>query len=233
MIQTGQQRLMFCGGTQEINWLSMVSFDALNSFSMRVDDPTAASRPFDRDRDGLVPGGGGAMLILESLASAQKRDARIYGEILAYGFSADGDHLTLPSGEGAQRAMAATMQNAGLSAGDLDYIRARATSTPLGDRAEATAIHDLFGANGPPVASTKGLTGHECWMAGASESIYNLLMIRDGFLAGNANFTAQEDDAPQINVLKETLRGDVRTILSNSFGFGGTNASLIFRAFDQ
>jgi 3-oxoacyl-[acyl-carrier-protein] synthase-1 len=233
MIQTGQQRLMFCGGTQEINWLSMVSFDALNSFSMRVDDPTAASRPFDRDRDGLVPGGGGAMLILESLASAQKRDARIYGEILAYGFSADGDHLTLPSGEGAQRAMAATMQNAGLSAGDLDYISAHATSTPLGDRAEATAIHDLFGANGPPVASTKGLTGHECWMAGASESIYNLLMIRDGFLAGNANFTAQEDDAPQINVLKETLRGDVRTILSNSFGFGGTNASLIFRAFDQ
>jgi 3-oxoacyl-[acyl-carrier-protein] synthase-1 len=233
MIQTGQQRLMFCGGTQEINWLSMVSFDALNSFSMRVDDPTAASRPFDRDRDGLVPGGGGAMLILESLASAQKRDARIYGEILAYGFSADGDHLTLPSGEGAQRAMAATMQNAGLSAGDLDYISAHATSTPLGDRAEATAIHDLFGANGPPVASTKGLTGHECWMAGATESIYNLLMIRDGFLAGNANFTAQEDDAPQINVLKETLRGDVRTILSNSFGFGGTNASLIFRAFDQ
>jgi len=233
MIQSGQQRVVFAGGAQEINWLSMVSFDALNSFSVRTEDPTTSSRPFDKDRDGLVPGGGGAMLILESLASASARNARIYGEVLAYGFSADGDHLTLPSGEGAHRAMVSTLENAGLQTSDIDYISAHATSTPLGDRAEATAIHELFGADGPPVASTKAMTGHECWMSGASESIYNLLMIRDGFLAPNLNFTAQEAEAPRINVLSELQSGDVRTILSNSFGFGGTNASLIFRAFAQ
>ncbi len=233
MIQSGQQRMVFAGGAQEINWLSMVSFDALNSFSMRTDDPGSSSRPFDKDRDGLVPGGGGAMLILESLDSAAARNARIYGEVLAYGFSADGDHLTLPSGEGAQRAMAATLRNAGLQPTDIDYVSAHATSTPLGDRAEATALHKLFGPNGPPIASTKAMTGHECWMAGASESIYNLLMIRDGFLAPNLNFTEQEEEAPKINILAEQQHGEVRTILSNSFGFGGTNASLIFRAFSQ
>ncbi|MCA8957288.1 MAG: beta-ketoacyl-[acyl-carrier-protein] synthase family protein [Planctomycetes bacterium] len=233
LIRSGQQRMVFAGGTQEINWLAMVSFDALNSFSLRTDDPARASRPFDKDRDGLVPGAGGAMLILESLESATARNAQIYGEVVAYGFSADGDHLTLPSGEGAGRAMRATLDQAGLRPGDIDYISAHATSTVLGDVAEAGAIHDLFGAQGPPVASTKGMTGHECWMAGASEAIYCLLMLRDGFLAPNVNFTEQEQDAPRIHVLTETAQVEANTILSNSFGFGGTNACLILRRFRQ
>ncbi len=233
VIRSGSQRMIFAGGTQESHWLSMISFDALNSFSLREDDPARASRPFDAERDGLVPGAGGAMLILESLASAQARDARIFGEVVSYAFSSDGDHLTLPSGRGAQRCMRQALENAGLTVGDVDYVNAHATSTPLGDRAEALAIHEVFGSKGPPVASTKGLTGHECWMAGASEVLYSALMMRDGFLAANANFSAQEEDAPEINVLRETLRGEPDIVLSNSFGFGGTNACLILRRFRQ
>ena len=233
LIKGGQQRVVFTGGTQETNWLSMVSFDALNSFSTRFDDPAAASRPFDKDRDGLVPGGGGAMLILESLDSASARNARIFGEVAGYGFSSDGNHLTLPSGDGAKRAMEATLRDAGATRGDVDYISAHATGTMLGDKAEATAINGLFGPEGPSVASTKSVTGHECWMAGASETIYACLMLRDGFLAPNLNFTEQEEETPKINVLGEILRGDVDTILSNSFGFGGTNASLLLRRFKQ
>jgi 3-oxoacyl-[acyl-carrier-protein] synthase-1 len=233
LIKGGQQRVVFTGGTQETNWLSMVSFDALNSFSTRFDDPAAASRPFDKDRDGLVPGGGGAMLILESLDSASARNARIFGEVAGYGFSSDGNHLTLPSGDGAKRAMEATLRDAGATRGDVDYISAHATGTMLGDKAEATAINGLFGPEGPSVASTKSVTGHECWMAGASETIYACLMLRDGFLAPNLNFTEQEEETPKINVLGEILRGDVDTILSNSFGFGGTNACLLLRRFKQ
>ena len=231
LIRSGAQRQIFAGGTQETNWLSMVSFDALNSFSMREQDPPRASRPFDRGRDGLVPGGGGAMLILESLESAQRRGAQIFGEILAYAFSSDGDHLTLPSGDGARRCMVKALEAAGLGVGDIDYVNAHATSTPQGDRAEATAIHGVFGSNGPPVSSTKSMTGHECWMAGASELVYSALMLRDGFLAPNLNFEAQEDDTPQIAVLTRTAEVAVDTILSNSFGFGGTNACVVLRRF--
>jgi 3-oxoacyl-[acyl-carrier-protein] synthase I len=233
MVQSGQQRMVFTGGAQEINWLSMVSFDALNSFSIRHEEPHKSSRPFDKDRDGLVPGGGGAMLIIESLESASARNAQIYGEILSYGFSSDGDHLTLPSGGGARRAMQATMKAANLEPTDIDYISAHATSTPLGDAAEASAIHAIFGESGPPVASTKGMTGHECWMAGASELIYACLMMRDGFLASNVNFEEQEEGAAKINVLEDNEHGAPDTIMSNSFGFGGTNASLILRRFAQ
>jgi 3-oxoacyl-[acyl-carrier-protein] synthase-1 len=233
LIRSGSQRVVFAGGTQESHWLSMVSFDALNSFSLVEDEPTIASRPFDHERDGLIPGGGAAMLILESLESAQKRDARIYGEIVSYAFSSDGDHLTLPSGRGAKGCMRKAVDIAGLTLADVDYVNAHATSTPLGDRAEALAINGVFGSNGPPVSSTKGMTGHECWMAGASEIVYSALMMRDGFLAPNLNFTAQEEDTPQINVLPKTERGDPDVILSNSFGFGGTNACLILKRFRQ
>jgi len=232
LIRSGAQRMVFAGGTQEINWLSMVSFDALNGFSTREGEPALASRPFDRDRDGLVPGGGGAMLILESLESARARDARIFGEVVAYAFSSDGDHLTLPSGDGAYRCMRSALENAGIAPGGIDYINAHATATVQGDRAEAAAIHRLFGSEGPPVSSTKSMTGHECWMAGASEALYSLLMIRDGFLAPTVNFKAQDPDMAPINVIGETVRRPPRTILSNSFGFGGTNACLILRRFD-
>ncbi len=236
LVRSGDQRVVFVGGTQEMNWLSMVSFDALQSFSLRHDDPPAASRPFDNERDGLIPGGGAAMVVLESLESAQARDAEIFAELIAYGFSSDGDHLTLPSGDGAQRCMARALQNAGVSPGEIDYINAHATSTPLGDRAEATAIHELFGTAGPPVSSTKSMTGHECWMAGAAELIYCTLMMRDGFIAPTLNFTEQDDETPTINVIGQAAGGDhhraeLRTVLTNSFGFGGTNAALVLRKF--
>jgi len=231
LIRDGAQNVVFAGGSQERHWLSMISFDALNSFSLLEDQPQQASRPFDKDRDGLVPGGGAGMLILESLEHAQQRGATIFGEIISYGFSSDGDHLTLPSGDGARRCMQSALEIAGLKPDDIDYINAHATSTPLGDRAEATAIHEIFGSSGPPVSSTKGMTGHECWMAGASELIYSTLMMRDGFLAPNVNFSGQDEETPAINVLGETYHGNVDTILSNSFGFGGTNASIVLRRF--
>ncbi len=231
LIRSGSQRIVFTGGTQETHWLAMVSFDALNSFSLREGDPHRASRPFDSERDGLVPGGGGAMLVLESLSSAKARDAKIYAEVVSYAFSSDGDHLTSPSGRGAQGCMEKALEIAGVGPGQVDYINAHATSTPKGDQAEAMAIHAVFGDKGPPVSSTKSMTGHECWMAGASELVYSALMIRDGFLAPNINFTQQEEGASPINVLAATERGDADLILSNSFGFGGTNASVMLRRF--
>ena len=231
LIRSGAQRMVFAGGVQETNWLAMVSFDALGSFSTREAEPAAASRPFDRERDGLVPGGGGAMLILESLESAEARGARIHGELVSYAFSSDGDHLTLPSGDGAYRCMKAALEQAGIAPQEVDYVNAHATGTPLGDQAEARAIHQLFGERGAPVSSTKSLTGHECWMAGASEAIYSLLMIRDGFLAGNKNFTGFDPETPPIHVIPATLPAAPRVVLSNSFGFGGTNACLVLRRF--
>lgn len=233
LIRSGAQRMVFAGAAQEINWLSMVSFDALGSFSVREDAPHAASRPFDKDRDGLVPGGGSAMLILESLESAQARGAKIHGEILSYAFSSDGDHLTTPSGDGASRCMKKALAGAGIEPGEIDYINAHATSTPIGDRQEATAIREIFGEDGPPVSSTKSMTGHECWMAGASETVYSLLMMRDGFVAPNVNFQGFDDETPRINVCAEARDAEVRTVLSNSFGFGGTNACLVLRKFDS
>ena len=232
LIRSGAQRMVFAGGAQETNWLCMVSFDALNAFSVREHDPKGASRPFDRARDGLVPGGGGAMLILESLESAVARRARIFGEIIAYSYCSDGDHLTLPSGDGALRCMNAALAQAGVRPDEIDYIKAHATGTVLGDRVEARAIHAIFGSSGPPVSSTKGMTGHECWMAGASEAVYALLMIRDGFLARNVNFEEFDDETPRINILRRTEQTSPRTVLTNSFGFGGTNACLVLRRFD-
>jgi len=233
LIKSGAQRMVFAGGAQEVNWLSMVSFDAMKSFSVRHDEPQGSSRPFDKGRDGLIPGGGGAVVILESLESATARDARIYGEIIGYGFSSDGDHLTTPSGDGALRCMKSALESSGVGAGEVDYINAHATSTPLGDQREAGAIHEIFGSNGPPVSSTKSMTGHECWMAGASEVVYCLLMMRDGFLAPNINFEGFDEETPEINLVTETQRGEPDVILSNSFGFGGTNASIVLRRFEQ
>lgn len=233
LIKSGAQRMVFAGGCQEVNWLSMVSFDAMKSFSIRHDEPAKASRPFDKDRDGLIPGGGGAMVILESLDSAKARDAQIYGEVIGYGFSSDGDHLTTPSGDGALRCMRNVLETSGVDKGEIDYVNAHATSTPLGDQREAVAIHEIFGSNGPAVSSTKSMTGHECWMAGTSEVVYSLLMMRDGFLAPNINFGGFDEETPEINVITQAQSGDPRVILSNSFGFGGTNASILLRRFDQ
>ncbi|MEI6148235.1 MAG: beta-ketoacyl-[acyl-carrier-protein] synthase family protein [bacterium] len=233
MIKMGWTDVMFTGGCQEVCWESMAAFDGLMAFSTRVDAPAQASRPFDRDRDGLVPSGGAAILFLEELSSAKARNAKIYAEMIGYTLTSDGYHLTEPSSTGAMRCMTNALQQAGISASDVDYINAHATATLAGDMAEAKAIHAVFGSNGPPVSSTKSMTGHECWMAGASEAIYSILMMRDGFVAPNVNFTGFSEGMPEINVTPKTLTSKLDIVLSNSFGFGGTNACLLFKRYAE
>jgi 3-oxoacyl-[acyl-carrier-protein] synthase-1 len=233
MIKLGWLDRVITGGCQELCWESMAAFDGLMAFSTRVDEPQKASRPFSKDRDGLIPGGGAAALFLESLESAKARGAKILGEVLGYACNADGSHPTNPSAEGAERCMRLALDQAGLTLKDVDYINAHATSTPAGDFAEAKAINTLFGPDGPPVSSTKSMTGHECWMAGASEVIYSLLMMRDGFIAPNINFTGLSEETPPINVAAKTTPADLNLILSNSFGFGGTNACLLLKRYSD
>ena len=229
LIKSGLQDMIICGGAQEINKYAMGNFDALSAFSVREDEPTRASRPFDRNRDGLVPSGGAATVILESLESAQRRGAHIYGEVVGYGFSSNGGHISNPTVEGPVRALAKSLADAGLQATDIDYINAHATSTPAGDASEAKAIDALFGAHGTPVSSTKSMTGHECWMAGASEIVYSMLMMENGFIAPNINFETPDDDSAKLNIISKTTNATIDTFLSNSFGFGGTNSSLIIK----
>ena len=233
MIKMGWTDVMFTGGCQEVCWESMAAFDALMTFSTRVDSPAQASRPFDQHRDGLVPSGGGAILFLEELSSAKARNAKIYAEMIGYALTSDGYHLTEPSSIGAVRCMSDVLKQAGISANDVDYINAHATATIAGDMSEAKAIHAVFGSNGPPVSSTKSMTGHECWMAGASEAIYSILMLRDGFVAPNVNFTGFSEGMPKINVAAKPLQKDLKIVLSNSFGFGGTNACLLFKRYAE
>ncbi len=228
-IKTGLQDCMVCGGAQEINHLSMGTFDALSAFSIRETEPTKASRPFDRDRDGLIPSGGAATVILESLESAQKRGAPILAEVVGYGFSSNGGHISNPTVDGPMRSLHMALRDAGLEAKAIDYINAHATSTPAGDSSEARAIHEVFGEYKPYVSSTKSMTGHECWMAGASEIIYSMLMMQKGFLAPNINFDNPDEDSAKLNIVKNTIEKDIVVFLSNSFGFGGTNSSLIIR----
>lgn len=228
-IKTGLQDMIICGGAQEINHLSMGTFDALSAFSIRENDPTKASRPFDRDRDGLIPSGGAATVILETLESAQKRGAKILGEVIGYGFSSNGGHISNPTVDGPVRSLRIAMKDAGLQAKEIDYINAHATSTPAGDSSEARAIDEVFGAHRPLVSSTKSMTGHECWMAGASEIVYSVLMMQNSFVAPNINFENPDEDSAKLNIAKSTTEKDIVVFLSNSFGFGGTNSSLIIR----
>lgn len=228
-IKTGLQDCIVCGGAQEINHLAMGTFDALSAFSIQEADPAKASRPFDRNRDGLVPSGGAATVILESLESAQKRGATILGEVVGYGFSSNGAHISNPTVEGPGRSLLRALKDAGMQAADIDYINAHATSTPAGDSSEAKAIHEVFGTHKPYVSSTKSMTGHECWMAGASEIIYSMLMMQHSFLAPNINFENPDEDSAKLNIVKTTLEKDIVVFLSNSFGFGGTNSSLIIK----
>ncbi|MEO6541734.1 MAG: beta-ketoacyl-[acyl-carrier-protein] synthase family protein [Ferruginibacter sp.] len=228
-IKTGLQDCVVCGGAQEINHLSMGTFDALSAFSVREGAPAQASRPFDRDRDGLIPSGGAATVILESLESAQKRGAKILGEVIGYGFSSNGGHISNPTVDGPVRSLHMAMKDAGIQSGDVDYINAHATSTPAGDASEAKALHDVFGEHKPLVSSTKSMTGHECWMAGASEIVYSVLMMQHSFVAPNINFENPDEDSAKLNIAKMTVEKDIVVFLSNSFGFGGTNSSLIIR----
>ena len=230
MIKNGLQDTVICGGAQETNKFSMASFDGLGVFSAREDEPTKASRPFDKGRDGLIPSGGGATLILESYESAVKRGAPIIAEVLGYGFSSNGGHISTPNIDGPAIAMERALKMSGLKPDDINYINAHATSTPIGDANEAQAIHKIFG-NKIPVSSTKSMTGHECWMAGASEVIYSILMMQNDFVAPNINLENPDDDAKKINLITETKNQKIDVFLSNSFGFGGTNSALIVKKF--
>lgn len=228
-IRNGMQDCIVCGGAQETNNYSMGNFDALGAFSIREDKPTMASRPFDKFRDGLVPSGGAATVIVESLESARKRGAKILGEIIGYGFSSNGEHISNPSVQGPARSLKMAMKNSGLSVQEIDYINAHATSTPAGDASEAKAIHEVFDEGKTPVSSTKSMTGHECWMAGASEIVYSTLMMQNSFVAPNINFETPDEDSVRLNIINKTLNKNIDVFLSNSFGFGGTNSSLIVK----
>ncbi|MBL1280480.1 MAG: beta-ketoacyl-[acyl-carrier-protein] synthase family protein [Fluviicola sp.] len=230
LIKQGLQERVVCGGAQEINVYAMASFDGLGAFSVGHDAPGKASRPFDKDRDGLIPSGGAATLIIESLESAEKRGAPILGEILGYGFSSNGDHISNPNFDGQYRSLKMSLDQANIAAETIDYVNAHATSTPVGDSMEAQAIHSILGSD-VPVSSTKSMTGHECWMAGASEVAYSLLMMQNDFVAPNINFENPDEDSQKINVVPEYTEKKIDTFLSNSFGFGGTNSSLIVKKF--
>ncbi|EJL71101.1 beta-ketoacyl-[acyl-carrier-protein] synthase family protein [Chryseobacterium populi] len=231
MIKNGLQDMIICGGAQETNKFSMASFDGLGVFSVREDQPEKASRPFDSGRDGLIPSGGAATLIVESLESAQRRGAPILAEIIGYGFSSNGGHISTPNVDGPALAMDRALKQSGLTAKDIDYINAHATSTPIGDSNEAKAIFEIFGSE-VPVSSTKSMTGHECWMAGASEVIYSVLMMQNDFVAPNINLENPDEEAKRINLVAETKSQKIDVFLSNSFGFGGTNSALIVKKFD-
>ena len=203
LIQSGMQDCVICGGAQEINKYSMGSFDGLGVFSMREDEPTLASRPFD----GATP----------------------IAEVVGYGFSSNGGHISTPNVEGPARAMARALKNAGMQASEIDYINAHATSTPIGDANEAKAIYEIFGSH-IPVSSTKSMTGHECWMAGASEVIYSVLMMQNSFIAPNINFETPDEASAKLNIIPETVERPIKAFLSNSFGFGGTNSALVVKS---
>ncbi len=229
LIKSGLQDCIIAGGAQEVNHLAFGSFDGLGVFAMHETDPKKASRPFDKDRNGLVPSGGGASVIVESYESAVKRGAPILGEIVGYGFSSNGDHISTPNVEGPARAMTRALEQAGMQAEEVDYVNAHATATPVGDANEAQAILEVFGKGNPLVSSTKSMTGHECWMAGASEIVYSLLMMQHSFVAPNINLENPDDTSARLNIVKKTLNKKIDVFLSNSFGFGGTNSALIVK----
>ena len=229
LIKQGLQDRVLCGGAQETNYYSMATFDALNAFSKRMDEPTKASRPFDRDRDGLIPSGGAAALVLEDYDSAVKRGAPILAEVCGYGFSSNGGGISQPSDDGSVTAMTRALKDAGMEADDIDYVNAHATSTHQGDMFEAIALDRLFHGKHALISSTKSMTGHECWMAGASEAVYSILMMKHHFVAPNINFENPDAYSEPLNLATQTVETEVNTVLSNSFGFGGTNSALVLK----
>ena len=229
LIQNGLQEMVVCGGAQEANPFSVGSFDGISAFSVRESEPEKASRPFDRDRDGLVPGGGAATVILEDYESAVRRGAPILAEVLGYGFSSNGDHISSPNVDGPMRSLSMAIRRAGIDIREIGYVNAHATSTKAGDANEAKAIHNIFGEKTVEVTSTKSQTGHEMWMAGASEVIYSMIMMKNGFIAGNINFENPDEDSRHLLIPSKTVDKSFGTFLSNSFGFGGTNSTLVIR----
>lgn len=229
LIAFGRQERVICGAAQEITWESMCSFDGLGAFSTRLDRPECASRPFDAGRDGLIPSGGAAAVVLERYDLARARGAVILGEVLGYAFSSDGNHISVPSQEGLQRAMRQAISLAGIETRDIDYICAHATSTPAGDAAEARNISAVFGPRTPPVSSLKAMTGHELWMSGASQVVYSTIMARQGFIARNLNFSEPDEFSARLNIVTDRIDRAPEHVLCNSAGFGGTNSCLVLR----
>lgn len=229
LIKNGLQDCIICGGAQEANMYSVAAFDGIQSFSIRENEPTKASRPFDADRDGLVPGGGAATLVVESYEHAVKRGAPILAEIVSWGFSGNGDHISTPNIAGPARSLELCLRNGNVRTKNIGYVNAHATSTRIGDSREALAISQIFGDYKVPVTSTKSQTGHEMWMAGASELIYSILMMKNDFIAGNINFENPDEDTSCLNIIPETKETHFDMFLSNSFGFGGTNSTIIIK----
>lgn len=231
LIKQGLQDMVLCGGAQETNYYSMASFDALGAFSIRMNEPTKASRPFDRDRDGLIPSGGAASLVLEDYEHAKVRGANILAEVVGYGFSSNGGGISQPSDDGSVIAMTRALEMSDVEADDVDYINAHATSTHQGDMYEAMALNRMFEGKHALISSTKSMTGHECWMAGASEAVYSILMMQNNFVAPNINFENPDEYSEKMNLATATVETEVNTVLSNSFGFGGTNSALVLKKF--
>ncbi|MEK9934415.1 MAG: beta-ketoacyl synthase N-terminal-like domain-containing protein, partial [Luminiphilus sp.] len=230
-IQLGKQDVVFAGGGEELDWSLSCLFDAMGALSTKYNEtPDRASRAYDADRDGFVIAGGGGMLVIESLEHAQARGAKIYAELVGYGATSDGHDMVAPSGEGAVRCMQQAMATVD---GDIDYINAHGTSTPAGDIQELKAVREVFGDSTPAIASTKSLSGHSLGAAGVQEAIYSLLMMENDFIAASANVESLDEGADGMDVVQEA-RSDVRLnrVMSNSFGFGGTNATLVFQRFE-
>ena len=231
MIKQGLQDIVLCGGAQETNKYGMSSFDAIRTFSMRMDEPTKASRPFDKNRDGLVPSGGAAALVLEDYEHAVARGANILCEICGYGFSSNGGGISQPNDAGSALAMKRAMDSAGITPSDIDYINAHATSTLKGDMFEAKALNRLFAGEHAWISSTKSMTGHECWMAGASEIVYSIIMMQNNFVAPNINFEEPDEYSSKLNITAKIINTQLKYVLSNSFGFGGTNSALVLKNY--
>jgi len=231
LIQMGKQDMVFAGGGEELHWSLTLLFDAMGALSSKYNDaPQTASRAYDAARDGFVIAGGGGMLVVEELEHALARGAKIYAELAGYGATSDGYDMVQPSGEGAARCMQQAMSTV---SGDIDYINAHGTSTPVGDVRELEAIKQVFGEKIPPISSTKSLTGHSLGAAGVQEAVYSLLMLGNDFICASANIQQLDPAAEGFPIQRERKdSAGLRTVMSNSFGFGGTNASLVFQRFE-
>ena len=226
LIQLGRHHTVFAGGGEEVHWTMSVLFDGMGAMSSKYNDaPETASRAYDRDRDGFVISGGGGTLVLEDLEHAESRGAKVYAELVGYGATSDGYDMVAPSGEGAVRCIRQALATVDAP---IDYVNAHGTSTPVGDTTELNALREVFGADVPPISATKSLTGHALGAAGVNEAIYSLLMADQGFIAASANIQNMDPQASEFPIVTEMRDAELKTIMSNSFGFGGTNATLIF-----
>lgn len=230
LIQLNKQDVVFAGGGEELHWTLSVQFDAMGALSSKYNDnPSVASRTYDADRDGFVSSGGGGMVVVEELEHALARGAKIYAEVVGYGATSDGVDMVAPSGEGAVRCMQMAMQDVDSK---IDYLNTHGTSTPVGDVKELAAISEVFGEDGPAISSTKSMTGHALGAAGVNEAIYSILMMENDFIAPSINIDTLDEAAQGLDVVTEVREAKLNTVMSNSFGFGGTNATLVLKKYE-